>query len=264
MSCTYRGRVDASLSLGDYLLLLRDPRDGGDGSCLVYSTTKGLGARNWMPAGSNVTKTAGGFVVEHYARGERLDIYIDEVHQEFIASPLLEGELTKMGAEREFSDLLAQRLHLLGPGLKLIGREARTPAGPVDLLCVDNGCPVAVEVKRRRVVPADAWQLRRYLHSLAQMPEWQNAPAPRGLLVAPVLAKKAKELLDGDEHMDFVRVTYDTLRTEPPTPGNTVDGASSVVDELPEADIIRRALGQDVAKVPGKPAGDAKPHHKHS
>jgi endonuclease len=232
LSCTYSGRVDANLSLGDYLLMLRDPRMGGDGSCLVYSTSKGLGARNWMPPGSTLIENEQGFIIEHRPRGEKLEIYIEQIHWQGDALPSLEGELVKMGAEREFSDLLSLRLHMLGGGLELIGREERTPAGPIDLLLLEDERPVAVEVKRQRVTPADAWQLRRYLHAITTMPEWDDAPPPRGILVAPVLAKKAKELIDGDEQLSFVRVTYPDLCTAI-TDEELLTGKKPVIDLFP-------------------------------
>jgi RecB family endonuclease NucS len=201
------------LALGDYLILLRDQGPDEDSSVLVLSASRGLNPRNWMPAGSRILETASGYTIEHQARGERLDIYIDQVHWEMQALSELEGELTKMGAEREFSDLVATHLNRVSESLTLISREARTPAGPVDLLCVeDTGCPVVIEVKRQRITPADCWQCLRYLHSVHAMAEWRERPPPRGIMLAPVLAKKAKEVIDTHPQLSFVRLSYADLR----------------------------------------------------
>ena len=167
-----------------------------------------------MPAGSAIISRPGGFLVEHVARGETLEIFIDEIYCEQEGPAGFTGELRKMGAEREFSDLIAGHLDRLGPpgSLELIAREWRTPAGPVDLLLRDtaSGAPVVVEVKRNRISWGDAYQLRRYADALRSMPEWEQH-VPQGILVAPVLAKNAKPLIDADPDLRYVRLAYRDL-----------------------------------------------------
>jgi RecB family endonuclease NucS len=215
-SARYAGRIDAELGLGDVCILIRDYESGGDGSVLVMDLEKGLGPRNWMPAGSITESTAAGLRIEHPGRGELLEIFIATIWSEQGASCQLRGDLRKLGAEREFSDVLATRLEMLGQGLHLVGREARTSAGPVDLLLTDaQQQPILVEVKRRRVTLADCYQLRRYLHALAASDQWHDHTL-RGLLVGPVLAKNAKLLIDADEQLTFIRLSYHDLIASPP------------------------------------------------
>lgn len=218
-SARYSGRISAELSLGDVVLLLRPQDEGGDGACLVFSSTRGVTARNWMPSGSRIARTDYGYDITHDARGERLQIFIERVYGEIGHVPALEGELTKLGAESEMADLLAAQLHVLGPRLVLVAREHATPAGPVDIWCaemsskIEGGVrPVLVETKRVRCTPSDVYQLRRYLDAVDRTPRWEHLAAhARGILAAPVLAKKARAHVDADPRITFVRVSYDQL-----------------------------------------------------
>lgn len=215
-SCRYSGRIDAELSLGDVAIVLREPSRGGDGSVLVLDPTKGMLPRNWMPGGSVITTRPGGYLVEHAAKGELLEIFVDRVYSEQSMEPEVLGELKKLGAEREFSDLLAENLHLFETPqtgkLTLVGREWRTPAGPVDLLAqCEDGNPLAIEAKRAKITLADAYQLTRYTDSLVKMPEWENCDV-RGVLVAPTLANSAKEIIQERPDIRFVRASYKALK----------------------------------------------------
>lgn len=183
---------------------------------LVLDPTKGMLPRNWMPGGSVITARPGGYLVEHVSKGEVLEIFIDRVYGEQSMEPKVLGELKKLGAEREFSDLLAQNLHLFETPqtgkLTLVGREWRTPAGPVDLLAqCEDGNPLAIEAKRQKVILPDAYQLVRYFDSLAKMPEWRGCDI-RGVLVAPSLANSAKEIIEERSDIRFVRASYKALK----------------------------------------------------
>ena len=149
----------------------------------------------------------------HPRTGERLEIYIERIHSETVhtVDPDWTTSLTKLGAENEFSDRLALRLDLIEDGLQLVQREYQTPAGPVDLLCVDEaGEPVIVEVKRVRATPDTVYQCLRYRDHLPAMEQWRGS-APRVVIVAPVLSKKAQLLVVNDPKLSFVRVRFDEL-----------------------------------------------------
>lgn len=202
-SVTYSGRVDAELELSDVLLIRKD-----DGAVIIHATA-GLKEKNWMPSGSSWEESPGLIVSEFPKRGERLEIYLDTVYSDTEHQGELSGKLIRIGGEREMADILSMKLHLIAPGLSLVAREARTPVGPIDILCVDKkGNPVAVELKRGAsgVGPEVAYQLLRYIHALEVMPEWQGK-TPRGILVAPSLRRGMKELLD-ERGLSFVRLTY--------------------------------------------------------
>jgi endonuclease len=213
-SARYTGRIEAQLGLGDICIMHRDPQLGGDGSVLLHDLTRGLNPRNWMPGGTVCEPQPWGYVFTHRS-GERLEVYVETVFSDSEHRAELRGELVKTGAEREFSNLIAENLHRLGDSLALVQREFRTPAGPMDLLCLDDSDeqrPVCVEVKRARVCLADCYQAHRYLHALDAMSDWSDAPAARALLVGPVLAKNAKALIDAHDRLAFVRLGYADLR----------------------------------------------------
>lgn len=213
-SATYRGRIDADLSVGDICILVRDIESGGDGSVMLLKN-KGVTPVNWMPSGSQINEGPGFMRIEHRQRDEILEIFFDQIYSVTEMSFDLLGDLTKHGAEREFSDLIARDLTVLGKGLTLVGREFRTTAGPVDLFCHKGRSkqPVVVEVKRRRVNLSDCYQARRYVDALHGTPDarGQNVQA---ILVGEVLAKNAKTLIDEDEGLSFVRLSFKALYAE--------------------------------------------------
>lgn len=215
-SARYTGRISAELTLGDVVILIRDPALGGDGSLLLFDRAKGIPPRNWMPAGSEITEADGVIVAEHPGRGERLEIYLESVESDFSAPAQLQTTLAKLDTEEAFSDLLASNLEMVDEGIELVGREYRTAVGPVDIMAreAEGGRPVVVEVKRRRSSISDAYQLRRYLNCVAESGEFGRRE-PRGILVAPHLARGAKEFLDGQKDLTFVRLDFEqVLETE--------------------------------------------------
>lgn len=205
---TYQGRIDAQLELGDRLIVMKD-----DGAVVVHANV-GLMPRNWMPSGSVSEEIDPGrhLRVTYAPRGECLDIYIDLVFSDTAHVAHLNGPLVKTGLEREMCDLLVTQLDRVEVGLKLVAREAATPVGPIDVLCVDAvGDPVAVEVKRQRATGAETvYQILRYLDALAGMKEWE-AHRPRGILVAPGHARTVGPLL-ARHAIGFTRLGFAELR----------------------------------------------------
>jgi RecB family endonuclease NucS len=57
--------------------------------------------------------------------------------------------LVKDGVEAHLQELLAEQLHILGDGWRLVRREYPTPIGPVDIMCRDaDGARVAIDITR--------------------------------------------------------------------------------------------------------------------
>lgn len=210
-SAVYSGRIDAELSLGDICLLVKDTESGGDGSVILHDMCEGMSPRNWMPAGTDMIVSPGMIVFEHFKREEKLEVFVEKIYEEHCYPSSLKTKLAKLGAEKEFSDLLAHHLHLVNKELSLIKREWRSGAGPLDLLCIDTkGNPIAIEVKRRHIDPNAVWQMRRYLHALESDPEWEGKTA-RGIMVAPSLQKSAKAMIDQFHDIEFCRVKYEDM-----------------------------------------------------
>jgi RecB family endonuclease NucS len=213
-SARYYGRIDAELALGDICLMIRSYEHGEDGSVLLHDMQAGIPPRNWMPAGSIMEKTSNGYRWTHSrGEGEVLEVFIDTIYSRSEHIGSLKTNLIKLGAEREFSDLLARKLDILGQDLELVKREWRSLAGPIDLLCVERQSlrPVCIEVKRRRVDINALWQTKRYLDAIASCHLYENAPRARGLLIGPVIAQKVRERLSEEEMIDAIRVSYTEL-----------------------------------------------------
>lgn len=210
-SARYTGRIDAELEPGDRIILVKQ-----DATVLIHGAS-GLMPKNWMPAGSEWIEEPGRIVVSYPRRGERLEIYLHEVFSDTHHAAELHGRLIKLGSEREMSDLLAGQLWRVEEGLEMVGREAQTPVGPIDILATDQaGDPVAIEVKRARVAGGEvAYQVQRYLDALAGMPDWAGT-RPRGILVAPAAARTLLALLE-QRGIGFVRISYELLAS-PATP----------------------------------------------
>jgi hypothetical protein len=67
-------------------------------------------------------------------------------------------------AERNLEDFIVQQLDAIEPGLELVERQLRTPAGRLDLLCKDpSGCYVIVELKRMQGSDEVVGQILRYM-----------------------------------------------------------------------------------------------------
>lgn len=202
----YTGRIDAELGLSDVVLIIKD-----DGAVVLHSMQAGVNPRNWMPSATEMDVIPGGLRFHHAKRGETLEVFIEQEYARIETEPSLAGDLVKLGAEREFGDLLAADVERIEKGMSLISREYRTPAGPVDLFCHDRqGNPTCIELKRVRVTLDAVWQCKRYLFHLQQMEEWQGT-TPRGILVAPSLQKTAGSALVDEPHMSFVRIRYEDL-----------------------------------------------------
>jgi RecB family endonuclease NucS len=206
--CEYSGRIDAQLELGDRVIILKD-----DGAVVVHGKN-GTNAKNWMPPQSVWSESDGRFTSEHIKRGEKLEIYVEEIFAQMECKADLDGKLIKIGSEREMSDLLASQMDRIEEGLMLVSREAKTPVGPIDILATDNkATPVVIEVKRGIGVSSETvYQLARYLEVLPKMSEWKGT-SPRGILVAPGLKKGVRELLK-EREIGYVRIGYQDLKDD--------------------------------------------------
>ena len=116
--------------------------------------------------------------------------------------------LVKDGVEAHLQELLAEQLHLLGDGWRLIRREYPTPIGPVDIMCRDDsGVHVAVEMKRHAGIDA-VEQLTRYLELLNRDPLLSPV---QGILAAQTIKLQARTLAE-DRGIRCVVLDYDAMR----------------------------------------------------
>ncbi len=134
-SVDYVGRLTAHLPLATRLLLVK-----ADGSVLVHSDGGSYKPLNWMSPPCSLIESDGAWTVTNKA-GEQLIITIVNVLHDSSHDLGVDPGLVKDGVEAHLQKLLAEHIHTLGAGYRLVRREFPTPIGPVDLLARDpSGC----------------------------------------------------------------------------------------------------------------------------
>jgi endonuclease len=201
-SVDYLGRLTAHLPLATRLLLVK-----ADGSVSIHADDRAYKPLNWMSPPCRLDMAPGTWTVTNKA-GERLVITLDEILHDSSHELGPDPGLVKDGVEAHLQELLADQVHTLGFGYRLVRREYPTPIGPVDLLVRDPaGLAVAVEIKRRGEIDG-VEQLTRYLELLNRDP--LLAPV-RGVLAAQEIKPQARTLAR-DRGIECLVLDYDALR----------------------------------------------------
>jgi len=205
--CTvdYDGRASSTLGPGDRLVVCKP-----DGAVLVH-TDEGREPVNWQPPGSEQSvAVADGTLELHSERtspDETLSVAFEQVDHLVAYRAVDEEELSLSGTEADLRERLLDDPELVEPGFSPRATERNTSAGAVDLYGEDDdGRPVAVELKRRRVGPDAVGQLNRYVDALDR--ELHADAEVRGVLVAPSVTDRARELL-AERGLEFVSVDPD-------------------------------------------------------
>ena len=201
-SVDYVGRLTAHLPMAPRLLLVK-----ADGSVSVHADDRAYKPLNWMSPPCSLREEGDRWTVSNKA-GEKLIITLDEVLHDSSHELGADPGLVKDGVEAELQRLLAEQIHTLGAGYRLVRREHPTAIGPVDILCRDAvGGSVAVEIKRRGEIDG-VEQLTRYLDLLNRDP--LLAPV-RGIFAAQEIKPQAR-VLATDRGIACAVVDYDALR----------------------------------------------------
>ena len=201
-SVDYVGRLTAHLPLAVRLLVVK-----ADGSVLVPADGGSYKPLNWMSPPCTLRIDGDTWTVTNKS-GEQLIISVDEVLSDSTHDLGVDPGLVKDGVEAELQRLLAEHIHTLGDGYRLVRREYPTAIGPVDILARDpSGAAVAVEIKRRGEIDG-VEQLTRYLELLNRDP--LLAPV-RGVLAAQEIKPQAR-VLATDRGIACVVLDYDALR----------------------------------------------------
>ena len=164
---TYDGRAASDLGIGDRLLLLKP-----DGTALVH-TDEGRTPINWQPPGSThrAAVRAGRLQVRSVRENpdETLTVRFEAVAQ-FTAMSVTGGrDLEVHGSEADLRTRILSDPSLIESGFEPRETERPSSAGPMDIFGVDDdGTPVVVELKRRRVGPDAVGQLARYVRAVRE------------------------------------------------------------------------------------------------
>ena len=201
-SVDYAGRLTAHLPSALRLLIVK-----ADGSVLVHSDGGSYKPLNWMSPPCRLAEEPGKWTVSGKS-GETLTIFLEEVLSDTSVDLGVDPGLVKDGVEAHLQVLLAEQLHLLGDGWRLIRREYPTPIGPVDIMARDaNGEHIAVEIKRRGEIDG-VEQLSRYLELLNRDPLLTPV---RGIFAAQEIKLQARTLAE-DRGIRCVTLDYDAMR----------------------------------------------------
>jgi hypothetical protein len=201
-SVDYVGRLTAHLPMAKRLLLVK-----ADGSVLVHADGGSYKPLNWMSPPCALAEADNIWTVTNKA-GERLVITIDSIEHDSAHDLGVDPGLVKDGVEAHLQKLLAEQIHLLGAGYRLVRREFPTPIGPVDIMARDAaGLSVAVEIKRRGEIDG-VEQLTRYLELLNRDP--LLAPV-RGVFAAQEIKPQARTLAE-DRGITCLVLDYAALR----------------------------------------------------
>lgn len=215
MSATYSGRVEAELSVGDAALMIRDGVNG-DRSVMIVSASEGVQPKNWMPAGSEIKETEGGFLITR--KTERLEVFFHETYFDERIPDTHSPKLEKVGSEHQFRDLLSENLDRLAAHLNFQGRtldlvqcEYRTSAGPIDILARAGDELFVVELKRRKCSVQDLYQVRRYIEHLEKDGTSEGLPV-HGVLVGPSATRGLFAQVDSGLETVFIRMSFGQLQ----------------------------------------------------
>ena len=210
----YEGALEAHLPTSTRLLVLK-----ADGSVLVHSDGGSYKPLNWMSPPCRMTElepeeleasegVQAVWLVQHTKREETLRIRLFEVLSDTTHDLGVDPGLVKSGVEAQLQELLAEHIHTLGDGFRLLRREYPTAIGPVDILCKDElGQTVAVEIKRRGDIDG-VEQLTRYLDLLNRDPHLRPV---EGVFAAQVIRPQAR-VLATDRGIRCVTLDYEALR----------------------------------------------------
>jgi len=226
--CTvsYEGRAASDLGVGDRLLVLKP-----DGTALVH-TDEGREPVNWQPPGSEhraaVRDGRLRVVSTRSTPDETLTVRFSDIHQLSAIAVTGGRDLDLHGSEEDLRTRILERPALVEEGFEPRETERPSSAGPMDVFGVDDdGTPVVVELKRRRVGPDAVGQLARYVRAMEEElglgrsdaagegnADDENdekrsgngddgVTAVRGILVAPSVTDRAAERL-ADRGFDHV------------------------------------------------------------
>lgn len=200
----YQGRARSLLNRGERLLLLKP-----DGTFLVHTAEKAKPV-NWQPPGASFSVAIeDGHVVltSHRAKPEELVRVTFHAIRLLTAIPLHDrADLALLGSEDDLQRLLFAHPELVEPGFVPARRERDSDRGFYDLDGHDaKGARLIVEVKRGTAGVKEAQQLWRYVEDLRR-----NDATVRGLLIAPSIAPKARNLL-GDHALGWKELDWDTV-----------------------------------------------------
>ena len=207
---SYEGRALSELNWGERIILIKP-----DGAFLIHQEKK-VEPVNWQPPKSRTRsyiKNDNLFLESHRRTPKEL-LTVEVRKIQFITYANIEDyeELEQAGYEKDMSDMIMEKPHLVEEGCSPTTREYSVEHGFIDILGKDKDNNLMVlELKARKAGVTAVKQLRRYLQDLENtendyLKECKAQKKQiRGLLVAPSIMDDALELLE-EEGIEFVSI----------------------------------------------------------
>ena len=206
----YEGRALSELDWGERIIMIKP-----DGAFLIHQEKK-VDPVNWQPPKSKTKSYIqdGVLFLESRRRTPKELLTVEVKKIQFITYANIEDfeELEQAGYEKDMSDMIMEKPHLIEEGFTPTTREYSVEHGFIDILGKDSDNNLMVlELKARKAGLSAVKQLRRYLQDLENtendyLKEVEvEKKKIRGLLVAPSIMNDALELLE-EEGIEFVEV----------------------------------------------------------
>lgn len=206
----YEGRALSELNWGERIIMIKP-----DGAFLIHQEKK-VEPVNWQPPKSRTKSYIKNnqLFLESHRRTPKELLTVEIKQIQFISYSNIEDfeELEQAGYEKDMSDMIMDKPHLIEKGFTPTTREYSVEHGFIDILGKDKDNNLMVlELKARKAGVSAVKQLRRYLMDLENTDNDYlrevNAEKKkiRGLLVAPSIMDDAQELID-EEGIEFVSV----------------------------------------------------------
>ena len=207
---SYEGRALSELNWGERIIMIKP-----DGAFLIHQEKK-VEPVNWQPPKSRTRayiKNDNLFLESH--RRTPKELLTAEIRQiQFITYANIEDfeELEQAGYEKDMSDMIMEKPHLIEEGFTPTTREYSVEHGFIDILGKDSDNNLMIlELKARKAGVTAVKQLRRYIQDMENTDNdyLREVEAEkkkiRGILDAPDIMHDALEMIE-EEGIEFVAV----------------------------------------------------------
>ena len=207
---SYEGRALSELNWGERIIMIKP-----DGAFLIHQEKK-VEPVNWQPPKSRTRAYIknDNLFLESHRRSPKELLTVEVKKIQFISYANMEDyeELEQAGYEKDMSDMIMEKPHLIEEGFTPTTREYSVEHGFIDILGKDSdGNLMILELKCRKAGVSAVKQIRRYLTDFENTENKElkghnsEKQKIRGLLVAPSIGDDALELLE-EEGIEFVAV----------------------------------------------------------
>ncbi len=206
----YEGRALSQLNWGERIIMIKP-----DGAFLIHQEKK-VEPVNWQPPKSKTRSYIknGNLFLESHRRTPK-ELLTAEIRKiQFINYANIEDfeELEQAGYEKDMSDMIMEKPHMIEEGFTPTAREYSVEHGFIDILGKDKDNNLMIlELKARKAGVTAVKQLRRYIQDMENTDNDYlrecnaNKTKIRGLLVAPSIMDDALELIE-EEGIEFISV----------------------------------------------------------